>query len=347
MSDYHPLIILHKFILKMVIRHIYKTSDIPVKGTDSCELLGFTGIVIQVIMLTISISSLFIKRFFEEPRRKWLIFFLDITKQGASLCMVHFVNLFFSVIYSKRTGSDQCAWYFTSILIDTTFGILVNWSLLLLVQSCLKGERSINLKSGNYFKYNNIEQKYEIDYSAWTKQTLIWCLIFAIMKTIVIIIQVNYATVMTDVSAYVLKPFVNKTLKLIFIIMVFPCFMNIFQFLIQDLILRKKKFVNGEDEILRDFFIVDEDYLEKMRNISKEVSEINDCGLKSMQVMNKEIEEEIKSDENIMDSKVKGGSMFNNLAKLEKEEMDKQGGLFGIKQDVDKVTNCDDDEIEV
>ena len=163
------------------------------KSSDShCELLGFWGIVVQALMLCICLSALLVKRYLETPRRKWLIFILDVTKQGASLIMVHFINLFFSVFYGNKTHSDQCTWYLTSILIDTTFGILVNWTLLKLVQSLLNGENSKSLKSGNYFKKVPIIDKYEIDYSAWFKQTLIWITIFAIMKCIVIGIQVTF-----------------------------------------------------------------------------------------------------------------------------------------------------------
>ena len=103
--------------------------------TGSCELLGMTGIVVQVIMFFLCFSALIFKRYMEVPKRKWIIFYLDITKQGASLAMVHFINLIFSVIFAHRTGSDQCTWYLTSILIDCTFGICVNWTLLRLVQS--------------------------------------------------------------------------------------------------------------------------------------------------------------------------------------------------------------------
>lgn len=93
--------------------------------------------------------------------------------------MVHFINLIFSVVFGSRTGTDQCAWYFTSILIDTTFGVLVNWLLLKCLQSTLTGDGHKNLRSGNYFRKEEGLDKWNIDYAAWFKQTLIWLAIFA------------------------------------------------------------------------------------------------------------------------------------------------------------------------
>ena len=216
-------------------------------------------------MLIVCLSALLVKRFLETPRRKWLIFFLDVTKQGASLFMVHFINLGFSVFYGTKTGTDQCAWYLTSILIDTTFGILVNWFLLKLVQSMLDEERSKSLKSGNYFKKVPDMDKYEIDYNAWLKQTFIWITIFSIMKSIVIAIQVTFPGFMQKMSDFLLSNFNTEISKLIFTVVLFPTCMNIFQFIIQDLILRKQKFDISEESILRDYFVVDEAYLQKIR----------------------------------------------------------------------------------
>ena len=85
--------------------------------------------------------------------------------------MVHFVNLFFSIFYGEATGSDACAWYFTSVLIDTTAGVLINWILLQIVQKLIGNDKHKNLNSGDYFIKNEVSGKFEVSYSDWAKQT--------------------------------------------------------------------------------------------------------------------------------------------------------------------------------
>ena len=99
--------------------------DQPV--TSSCELTGMVSVFVQCLMFALVVSGIIMKRSWEKPKRKWSIFLLDMFKQGQSMMLIHFINLFFSLIYGKKTNSDQCVWYFTSIMIDSTIGIFFQW----------------------------------------------------------------------------------------------------------------------------------------------------------------------------------------------------------------------------
>ena len=55
---------------------------------------------------------------------------LDASKQFFSSGEIHLINTLFSVIFGNRSHTDQCGWYITSILIDVTLGIVINWTLL-------------------------------------------------------------------------------------------------------------------------------------------------------------------------------------------------------------------------
>jgi len=156
------------------------------------------------------------------------------------------------------------------------------------------------------------------------------------MKSIVIVIQINFSKLMTDISAFCMRMFVTKTQRLIFTVIIFPCAMNIFQFVMQDLILRKKKFVPGEEEILREFFIVDEDYLEEMRMCTTKDIGSNNV-LKSMQDMAKDIEGDI-NDEHEKDLQV------SNVG-FGKGELDKSN--FGSSKETGDNSLVDEDNIEV
>ena len=47
------------------------------------------------------------KRHCENPRRKWKVFFLDVSKQFISCLTVHLVNLRISVLFADNTH-DAC-----------------------------------------------------------------------------------------------------------------------------------------------------------------------------------------------------------------------------------------------
>lgn len=50
---------------------------------------------------------------------------------------MHNINIVFSVIQARATETSQCSWYVSSVLIDTTLGVLANYLLLSLLTSLL------------------------------------------------------------------------------------------------------------------------------------------------------------------------------------------------------------------
>lgn len=99
----------------------------------NCNLIGITGIIIQIFQFILTILVVYMKRTKEKPKRKIKIFILDISKQLLGSIIIHYVNLIFSVIYGNNSHSNQCSWYNSSILIDTTFGIIIDYYLLLIL----------------------------------------------------------------------------------------------------------------------------------------------------------------------------------------------------------------------
>lgn len=59
--------------------------------------MGLYGVLIQLIIALLSILSLFIKRFYERPKRKEKIFLLDLLKQCLSMSTIHIVNVLVSI----------------------------------------------------------------------------------------------------------------------------------------------------------------------------------------------------------------------------------------------------------
>lgn len=63
------------------------------------------------------------------PKRRLRLFFLDGTKQLLSNSLLHFSNLFFSVILGSTT-TDQCGIYLMSFVVDITLGTALCYYLL-------------------------------------------------------------------------------------------------------------------------------------------------------------------------------------------------------------------------
>ena len=82
-------------------------KEVPQMG---CELNDYKGLVVQLLLAGISCLALIcrlsnpiisVKRYSEKPMRTWLIWFLDVNKQGVAMVVGHCVNIYLSQILSK------------------------------------------------------------------------------------------------------------------------------------------------------------------------------------------------------------------------------------------------------
>ena len=76
---------------------------------------AFTSFV-QALLAAFALSSLYIKRLQERPQRKFLTWFLDVSKQGFGACYAHILNMIVAALIAGnvRGGAmldDECAWY--------------------------------------------------------------------------------------------------------------------------------------------------------------------------------------------------------------------------------------------
>lgn len=151
-----------------------------------CEILGPLGLIIQGILGIMSMSALLIKRFMEQPKRPWNIWFLDTSKQGLSAGIVHCLNMALADLLSESSHSDNCEWYFVNFAVDVGVGTI----LCFLILKAIEGFAALNgidaLNTGVYVREDyshpeNIileptqqETKKKIDYSIWALQVFVW-----------------------------------------------------------------------------------------------------------------------------------------------------------------------------
>ena len=114
------------------IRRILSESE------QKCELFNIFSYFVQFVLAVLSFSVLVFKRYRERPMRPWKVWFFDISKQIASACTQHCLNLLLSVIASTDTTADECIWYFLNFLLDTTIGVFFCFLMMTFVQWLVK-----------------------------------------------------------------------------------------------------------------------------------------------------------------------------------------------------------------
>jgi len=123
-------------------------SSVP--GEDdtfkACSLIRTSfGWWLQAFLGLVCFISLVGKRFTDEVRRPWKIWFFDTSKQACAAVIMHFGNIFLAMAFGEflDAGSDPCNWYWINLTLDDTLGVLVIFSLLRLLQ-CTYRLRCVN-----------------------------------------------------------------------------------------------------------------------------------------------------------------------------------------------------------
>jgi hypothetical protein len=77
---------------------------------------------------------------------------MDTSKQMASMIVAHCLNVILALVLSSRQRSDACNWYFITLLLDTTLGMVISISLLRGIENVFEARGVLTLKSGNYVR---------------------------------------------------------------------------------------------------------------------------------------------------------------------------------------------------
>ncbi len=98
-----------------------------------------------------------VKRYTEQPRRPWKIWFFDVSKQLVSAGVIHFLNLGMANLLSDNDinaddHTDECVWYFLNVLIDTVIGTFICFGLLRGVNYLAEKYNLKDIQSGLYYE---------------------------------------------------------------------------------------------------------------------------------------------------------------------------------------------------
>lgn len=220
-----------------------------------CEIYSsddaFT-IFVQVLLAFIALVALWIKRMNETPRREFITWFLDVSKQAFGACYAHVLNMVISALIADNVGSsmlnDQCAWYAINYVIDTTLGLVITIFLLNALEKVANQRNWTSLKdSGVYVGREGMIH--------WIMQMLAWILILTIVKVLVCVFMWITATPLAYIGQILFEPLQsNIRFELLFVMIFFPGILNIIYFWITDSYLKSNKHAakdaeNGEKEL--------------------------------------------------------------------------------------------------
>ncbi|KAI7152808.1 hypothetical protein D0869_08100 [Hortaea werneckii] len=230
-----------------------------------CRLLGPFALLVQGALGAFAILSLVWKRYRENPKRPWKIWFFDVSKQVVGSILTHVLNLAMSMVgnvdvvnaaASKGSEGSQadaegrqpnpCSYYLLNLAIDTTIGIPVLYLLLkvlhgLFVHTPLARPKE-SIKSGHYGQPPKV--------TWWLKQSVIYFIGLVGMKLFVFFLF----------AAMPFLPWIgdwalrwangNEALEITFAMFIFPLVMNAVQYwIIDSFIMDKKKDGEGYEAV--------------------------------------------------------------------------------------------------
>ncbi|KAL7749530.1 hypothetical protein RI367_005085 [Sorochytrium milnesiophthora] len=209
--------------------------DEPTPEAPKCQLLDNFAVGVQLVLATVALSSLLVKRHRERPRRPFLVWFYDASKQAFGASFVHGLNVLISLLAGSASEShtrNPCVWYFLNVAIDCTLGVYLLFLWLRLAARLVVTLQLDDLESGYYGDPPRV--------LAWIKQTILfsWCLF---LVKICVVLLLRFLPFLGAVGKWVLSPFGNARGEVVFVMLVFPLIMNVMQFWLVDTVIKRKE----------------------------------------------------------------------------------------------------------
>lgn len=238
-----------------------------------CTLLpGAFGIGVQAFLGCVSFASLLIKYFVFErgATRKSSTFLCDVGKQVIGAMWLHCANVIMAITldrsFTQGTTSlltyslDVCDWYFMSIVLDTTMGVMISVLLLQCSQHYFQyvagRYTSVQSESGNVARAHGKTQRecygtrnvVPDAARAFLSQLLIWILVITCMKGATTLLLYGVHSWLAMLAHLVLSSLNTRpNYKLLVVMVAVPVTMNSFQYCVVDHFLKDScDFTEGE-----------------------------------------------------------------------------------------------------
>lgn len=159
---------------------------------------------------------------------------LDISKLLVCQGTQHSVNLLVSWKIGANNGLE-CEWYVINLFIDTAFGVAIQFILYIILLKALEGTPN-SFETGNYYVNNEFSPK------EYIYQMFVWVSIVFISKLISFGSILVFYSLLNEAGIFILGPLLAyPKLKLLFVMVILPTILNLFQFWFTDNFLKSNK----------------------------------------------------------------------------------------------------------
>jgi len=198
-------------------------------------LLGSFAMLVQVALAVAAVVTLIYKRHSERPRRPWIVWAFDTTKQAYAGVLQHMVNLLFGVYFAVDATASECAWYLINFSISVACGVVILYLVMKAYRSLVDRFGLHLLRSGEYGKPPS--------WKPWLAQLLVWGFLASGEKLLTGVAVILPLHSYLDTFAYWLeKPLVAYPhIELLLVMVVAPVLLNILFFWVIDNIIMKKR----------------------------------------------------------------------------------------------------------
>jgi hypothetical protein len=234
---------------------------------NDCELLGTVGLAMQIAITVVCAIALISVWLCETPRRPFLTWFFDISKQVVGSAYGKLYNIAQSIVFAfllrgHPSHTDECVWYLMSIATDCLFLTFLLWGANDFMRPILLQRFGIDIG-----KYESEERKASHDLEeeqpnkesqlnaqttesttsaklrVWFVQLGVWLAIITVVRLFVSVILcfAQYELYKFYASVFVSLGLETSTQKLVFAVLIFPACADTFQIIVQDHFLKKKQ----------------------------------------------------------------------------------------------------------
>mmetsp|Transcript_22891 Transcript_22891/g.50039 ORF Transcript_22891/g.50039 Transcript_22891/m.50039 type:complete len:251 (-) Transcript_22891:654-1406(-) len=202
-----------------------------------CTLLGGPfALSVQAGLAIAAVLTLIYKRQTEQPRRPWIVWAFDASKQAFAGLLQHLVNLGFGIAFASLGGvASECAWYLLNFSISVVCGVLILWGAMWAYKKLVDHFECHIMRSGEYGKPPKL--------TAWVMQLLVWGLMASGEKMITAALVIYPLHSHLDgVAAALERPLLAyPRLELVLVMVAAPIVLNaVFFWLIDSIIMRKR-----------------------------------------------------------------------------------------------------------
>ena len=208
----------------------------------ACRLISGTfAIFVQGALAISAIGTLVYKRSTERPRRPWIVWFFDASKQAFAGGLQHMVNLAFGILFATTGQASECAWYMTNFTISVACGVIILWGFMAAYKWVVDRYHLTLLRTGEYGSPPS--------WRPWLAQMLIWGFFSCFEKFLTaVFVIVPLHQHLDSFATWLEAPFITyPATELVFVMVIAPIVLNMVFFWVVDNLIMRKRHVGGPE----------------------------------------------------------------------------------------------------